>query len=121
MRSSRGSSTLPSARPPSAGSPRSTKVHSVDGAPDTTAPTSPAFSAAWSRIGGRLGSRALNLGVIFDCDGTLVDSEPISAEAWRRTVAPYGFDPMGIGFDASNRLYVVDADSDRVDIFAPTN
>jgi HAD superfamily hydrolase (TIGR01509 family) len=34
----------------------------------------------------------LNLGVIFDCDGTLVDSEPISAEAWRRTVAPYGFD-----------------------------
>jgi HAD superfamily hydrolase (TIGR01509 family) len=31
------------------------------------------------------------LGVIFDCDGTLVDSEPLSAEAWRRTLAPYGY------------------------------
>jgi len=29
--------------------------------------------------------------VIFDCDGTLVDSEPLSAEAWRRTLAPYGY------------------------------
>src|SRR5262245_15630236 len=31
------------------------------------------------------------VGVVFDCDGTLVDSEPRSAEAWRRTVAPYGY------------------------------
>ena len=30
-------------------------------------------------------------GVIFDCDGTLVDSEPLSGEAWRRTLAPYGY------------------------------
>jgi HAD superfamily hydrolase (TIGR01509 family) len=34
--------------------------------------------------------RALT-GVIFDCDGTLVDSEPLSGEAWRRAVAPYGY------------------------------
>lgn len=40
----------------------------------------------------KLRSRALNAGVIFDCDGTLVDSEPISAEAWRRAVAPYGYE-----------------------------
>jgi HAD superfamily hydrolase (TIGR01509 family) len=30
-------------------------------------------------------------GVIFDCDGTLVDSEPLAGEAWRRTLAPYGY------------------------------
>ncbi|MDA0140198.1 HAD family hydrolase [Solirubrobacter deserti] len=29
--------------------------------------------------------------MIFDCDGTLVDSEPLSGEAWRRTLAPYGY------------------------------
>ena len=43
VRSSRGSSTFPSARPPSAGSPPSSSVHTVDGTPDTTAPTSPAL------------------------------------------------------------------------------
>jgi HAD superfamily hydrolase (TIGR01509 family) len=30
-------------------------------------------------------------GVIFDCDGTLVDSEPLAGEAWRQTLAPYGY------------------------------
>jgi HAD superfamily hydrolase (TIGR01509 family) len=30
--------------------------------------------------------------VIFDCDGTLVDSEPLAGAAWRRAVAPYGYD-----------------------------
>ena len=35
--------------------------------------------------------RAEPLGVIFDCDGTLVDSEPLAGEAWRRVVAPYGY------------------------------
>jgi len=30
-------------------------------------------------------------GVVFDCDGTLVDSEPLAGEAWRRTVTPYGY------------------------------
>jgi HAD superfamily hydrolase (TIGR01509 family) len=28
---------------------------------------------------------------VFDCDGTLVDSEPLSGEAWRRVLAPYGY------------------------------
>ena len=31
-------------------------------------------------------------GVIFDCDGTLVDSEPLSGETWRRVTRPYGYD-----------------------------
>ena len=35
---------------------------------------------------------ALTRGVIFDCDGTLVDSEPLSGEAWRRIRAPYGYE-----------------------------
>ena len=29
--------------------------------------------------------------MIFDCDGTLVDSEPLAGEAWRRTLTPYGY------------------------------
>jgi len=29
--------------------------------------------------------------VIFDCDGTLVDSEPLAGRAWKATVAPYGY------------------------------
>jgi HAD superfamily hydrolase (TIGR01509 family) len=29
--------------------------------------------------------------VIFDCDGTLVDSEPLARLAWERTLAPYGY------------------------------
>jgi HAD superfamily hydrolase (TIGR01509 family) len=28
---------------------------------------------------------------VFDCDGTLVDSEPLAGEAWRRTIAPFGY------------------------------
>jgi len=31
------------------------------------------------------------IGVVFDCDGTLVDSEPLSGEAWRRAIDPYGY------------------------------
>jgi HAD superfamily hydrolase (TIGR01509 family) len=31
------------------------------------------------------------LGAVFDCDGTLVDSEPLAGEAWRRTLKPYGY------------------------------
>ena len=30
-------------------------------------------------------------GVIFDCDGTLVDSEPLARHAWERALAPYGY------------------------------
>ncbi len=29
--------------------------------------------------------------VIFDCDGTLVDSEPLSRTAWERALEPYGY------------------------------
>jgi HAD superfamily hydrolase (TIGR01509 family) len=29
--------------------------------------------------------------VIFDCDGTLVDSEPLARLAWERALAPYGY------------------------------
>jgi HAD superfamily hydrolase (TIGR01509 family) len=29
--------------------------------------------------------------VIFDCDGTLVDSEPLARSAWARTLEPYGY------------------------------
>jgi HAD superfamily hydrolase (TIGR01509 family) len=31
-------------------------------------------------------------GVIFDCDGTLVDSEPLAGETWRRVARPYGYE-----------------------------
>jgi HAD superfamily hydrolase (TIGR01509 family) len=34
----------------------------------------------------------LSAAVIFDCDGTLVDSEPLAGAAWRRAVAPYGYE-----------------------------
>ena len=29
--------------------------------------------------------------VIFDCDGTLVDSEPLARTAWERALTPYGY------------------------------
>ena len=29
--------------------------------------------------------------VVFDCDGTLVDSEPLSRRAWERALAPHGY------------------------------
>jgi HAD superfamily hydrolase (TIGR01509 family) len=29
--------------------------------------------------------------VIFDCDGTLVDSEPLAREAWQRSLEPHGY------------------------------
>jgi HAD superfamily hydrolase (TIGR01509 family) len=33
-----------------------------------------------------------DLAVIFDCDGTLVDSEPLSRRAWEQALAPYGYE-----------------------------
>jgi HAD superfamily hydrolase (TIGR01509 family) len=39
----------------------------------------------------RLPALGDKVGVVFDCDGTLVDSEPLAGEAWRRTLAPYGY------------------------------
>ncbi len=29
--------------------------------------------------------------MVFDCDGTLVDSEPLARRAWRDALAPYGY------------------------------
>jgi HAD superfamily hydrolase (TIGR01509 family) len=37
----------------------------------------------------------LDAGVIFDCDGTLVDSEPLAGAAWRAAVARYGYEVTG--------------------------
>jgi HAD superfamily hydrolase (TIGR01509 family) len=34
----------------------------------------------------------LPTGVIFDCDGTLVDSEPLAGRAWKATVSPFGYE-----------------------------
>jgi HAD superfamily hydrolase (TIGR01509 family) len=39
-----------------------------------------------------VGHGAALTGVIFDCDGTLVDSEPLSAETWRRVTGPLGYE-----------------------------
>ncbi len=35
--------------------------------------------------------RSESLAAVFDCDGTLVDSEPLAGEAWRRALKPYGY------------------------------
>jgi HAD superfamily hydrolase (TIGR01509 family) len=39
--------------------------------------------------------------VIFDCDGTLVDSEPLAGVAWERALAPYGYTPTAEDAEAS--------------------
>lgn len=39
--------------------------------------------------------------VIFDCDGTLVDSEPLARTAWERALAPYGYTPTDEDAEAS--------------------
>ena len=36
-------------------------------------------------------TRARLAAVIFDCDGTLVDSEPLARVAWDRSLAPHGY------------------------------
>ncbi len=38
--------------------------------------------------------------VVFDCDGVLVDSEPLSEAAWTEVLAPYGYTPGREDFDA---------------------
>jgi HAD superfamily hydrolase (TIGR01509 family) len=38
--------------------------------------------------------------VIFDCDGTLVDSEPLARTAWERALAPYGYAHTDADFEA---------------------
>jgi HAD superfamily hydrolase (TIGR01509 family) len=37
-------------------------------------------------------TRARLAAVIFDCDGTLVDSEPLARVAWERSLAPHGYE-----------------------------
>ena len=39
--------------------------------------------------------------VIFDCDGTLVDSEPLARTAWERALAPHGYVVTDADLDAS--------------------
>jgi HAD superfamily hydrolase (TIGR01509 family) len=39
--------------------------------------------------------------VIFDCDGTLVDSEPLSRTAWERVLAGYGYELTDADIEAS--------------------
>ena len=53
--------------------------------------------------------------VIFDCDGTLVDSEPLARSAWERTLAPYGYAltdedaeaTVGLPFPRTHAYYAV--------------
>jgi HAD superfamily hydrolase (TIGR01509 family) len=42
--------------------------------------------------------------VIFDCDGTLVDSEPLARTAWERVLAPLGYAATPDDFDAVTGL-----------------
>lgn len=52
--------------------------------------------------------------VIFDCDGTLVDSEPLARRAWERSLEPYGYAvtdadaeaTVGLPFPATHAYYV---------------
>ena len=39
--------------------------------------------------------------VIFDCDGTLVDSEPLARTAWERALAPHGYAVTDADLEAS--------------------
>jgi HAD superfamily hydrolase (TIGR01509 family) len=41
------------------------------------------------------------MAVIFDCDGTLVDSEPLARTAWERALAPHGYAVTAADLDAS--------------------
>jgi HAD superfamily hydrolase (TIGR01509 family) len=39
--------------------------------------------------------------VIFDCDGTLVDSEPLARLAWQRTLGVHGYEPTDADMERS--------------------
>ncbi|MGH2948194.1 MAG: HAD family hydrolase [Solirubrobacteraceae bacterium] len=41
------------------------------------------------------------MAVIFDCDGTLVDSEPLARTAWERALAPHGYAVTEADLEAS--------------------
>lgn len=43
---------------------------------------------------------SLPRGVVFDCDGTIADTESLSHRAWSRTLATYGYEPTDGDFAA---------------------
>ena len=49
------------------------------------------MSGAALQSASMLAPRELPAAVIFDCDGTLVDSEPLARVAWERTLAAHGY------------------------------
>lgn len=53
-----------------------------------------------TRSPGATGRRELPAGVVFDCDGTLVDTEPLSERAWREVLGRRGYDPTEEDFAA---------------------
>lgn len=44
-------------------------------------------------------TRGLPAGVVFDCDGTLADTEPLSARAWTEVLARHGYATSAADFD----------------------
>jgi HAD superfamily hydrolase (TIGR01509 family) len=61
--------------------------------------------------------------VIFDCDGTLVDSEPLARTAWERALVPYGYAltdadaeaTIGLPFPRTHAYYAERAELPGVD------
>ncbi|MBW3621339.1 MAG: HAD family phosphatase [Actinobacteria bacterium] len=49
---------------------------------------------------GRGGERELPAGVVFDCDGTLIDTEPLSERAWQEVLGRRGYVPTAEDFAA---------------------
>ena len=54
-------------------------------------------------------------GVVFDCDGVLVDSEPLSLKAWRRALAAHGYQLVDDDF----HRFVGSTDRHVAEHFAP--
>jgi HAD superfamily hydrolase (TIGR01509 family) len=61
--------------------------------------------------------------VVFDCDGTLVDSEPLARTAWERALEPYGYAvtdadaeaTVGLPFPRTHAYYLERVDLPDVD------
>jgi HAD superfamily hydrolase (TIGR01509 family) len=62
--------------------------------------------------------------VIFDCDGTLVDSEPLARTAWERALAPHGYAmtdadaeaTVGLPFPRTHAYYLERVELPDVDV-----
>lgn len=52
------------------------------------------------RDGAATGDRTLPRAVVFDCDGTIADTESISDRAWQATLAEHGYTPTPDDFRA---------------------